>query len=116
MLETENSIYKVLNVSDSCHHNYYVVQDARFRFVRHRHGRVQKAGTPPTTGFVIVNTDDDSDDEKLGARYDMKKREQTRRDNGNVTRNLHLVYFFLAAFSADFVTKKRRIIQHRVER
>jgi len=34
---------------------------------------VRKARTPPTPGFVIVNTDDDGDDEKLGARYDMKK-------------------------------------------
>jgi hypothetical protein len=37
----------------------------------------------------------------------MKERQKTRRDNENVTRNLHLVYFFLEAFSADFVTKKR---------
>ena len=55
-----------------------------------------------------MNTDDDGDDEKLGARYDMKEREKTRRDNENVTRNLHLVYFFLAAFSADFVTKETK--------
>jgi hypothetical protein len=37
----------------------------------------------------------------------MKERQKKRRDNENVTRNLHLVYFFLVAFSADFVTKKR---------
>ena len=72
MLETENSIYKTLNVSESCHHNYYVIQDARFRFVKHRQGGVHKPRTLPTLGFVIVNTDDDGDDEKLGARYDMK--------------------------------------------
>jgi len=76
MLEMENSIYKILDVSKSCHHNYYVVQDARFRFVGHRHGRVHKARTPPTPGFVIVNTDDDGHDEKLSARYDMKEREK----------------------------------------
>ena len=68
---------------------------------------VHKARTPPMPGFVIVNTYDDGDDEKLGARYNVKKKGKTRRDNENVTRNLHLVYFFLAAFSADFVTKKR---------
>jgi len=77
-VRTENSIYKILNVSESCHHNYYVVQDARFRFVGHRHGRVHKARTPPTPGFVIVNTDDDSDDEKLGARYEKKKKKRDK--------------------------------------
>ena len=40
-----------------------------------------------------------------------EKQKKTRRD-GNVTRDLHLVYFFLAAFSADFVTKKKKI-QHK---
>ena len=74
MLETENSIYKILNVSESCHHNYYVIQDARFLFVRHRQGGGHKPRTPPTPGFVIVNTDDDGDDEKQGARYDMKRK------------------------------------------
>jgi len=68
---------------------------------------VHKTRTPPTPGFVIVNTDDDGDDKKQGARYEYqyeRKTEKRRRDNENVTRNLHLVYFFLAAFSADFVT------------
>ena len=54
-----------------------------------------------------------TDTTKNWVQDDMKKKRKTRRDNENVTRNLHLVYFFLAAFSADFVTKKRNnSIQH----
>lgn len=97
MLGTENSIYKILNVSESCHHNYYVIQDARFQFVRHRQRGVHRPRTPPMPGFVIENTDDDRDDEKLGARYDMKGKKK-RRDNENVTANLHLVLLLLGGF------------------
>jgi len=40
---------------------------------------VYKARTPPTPGFVIVNTYDDGDDEKPIARYDMKERKNETR-------------------------------------
>jgi hypothetical protein len=37
---------------------------------------------------------------------DMKRKQKKARRDENVTGDLHLVYFFLAAFSADFVTEK----------
>jgi len=84
-----------------------VIQDAKVMVSVRGTGitGVHKARMLPTPGFVIVNTDDDGDNRKHGEDIgtDMKEKKETRGDE-NVTRNLHLVHFFLAAFSADFVT------------
>jgi len=67
--------------------------------------RVHKARTP-TPGFLIMNIDDDvtarNTVQNMSTNRKRKRKEEKRDEN--VTRDLHLVYFFLAAFSADFVT------------
>ena len=40
---------------------------------------------------------------------DMKEKQEKARRDESVTGDLHLVYFFLADFSADFVTRKNKI-------
>jgi len=41
---------------------------------------VHKTRTPPTPGFVIVNTDDDGDDKKQGARYEYERKTEKREE------------------------------------
>jgi hypothetical protein len=89
-----------------------VIQDAKVMVSVRGAGitGVHKARMLPTPGFVIVNTNDDGDNRKHGEDKgtDKKEKERKQEEMKMLQGICNLVHFFLAAFSADFVTKERQ--------